>query len=102
MASSFDVHHSKPHNAEPSAELAKKLVFYQRLIWFFYALFAICLVFFAGGLYWHNAMAIAGGFVAAMMLGMAYLGVVIARDDEIQTVKDRIHHTSAEKQQNSE
>lgn len=82
---------TNPQDAELNAQIAQKQQKYQRLIRFFYVLFAICAVVFVGGLYWQNVMAIAGGFVAAMMFGMAYLGVVITRDDEISALKDRLN-----------
>lgn len=92
MTSSTD--NPNPSSAELNIQLAKKQQMYQKLIRLFYVLLVVCAVVFAAGLCWWNAMAIAGGSVSAMMLGMAYLCVVIARDDELKILREQLHQRS--------
>lgn len=73
-----------------TALLSQKQHLYRLSSRAFYGAFAICGLFFAGGIIWSNVMAIAGGFVTGMMLGMAYLGVVMTLDDEIRDIRTKI------------
>ncbi|MDF7676671.1 hypothetical protein PT286_08000 [Neisseriaceae bacterium ESL0693] len=75
-------------------ELQQKLMqtrhLYQQTRWVFYAIFIACGLAFVLGLIWMNIIAIASGVISALLFAMAYLGVIMVFDENIQELQHKL------------
>ena len=72
-------------------QLAHTQNVYKQVRWTFYTIFALCGLIFILGLIWMNVIAIASGFISAMMFAMAYLGVIMVFDENIKELQNKIN-----------
>jgi hypothetical protein len=78
---------------ELSVQLTQKEQKFKRVKLWFNVIFALCFLVFALGLVWMNVMAIASSFITAMMFGMAYLGVIMIFEEDINEIKTKLEKT---------
>ncbi|PIT14555.1 hypothetical protein BGI32_07440 [Snodgrassella alvi] len=79
---------------ELSVQLAQKEQKFKRVKFYFNVIFALCFLVFALGLLWMNVMAIASSFITAMMFGMAYLGVIMIFEEDINEIRIKLEETA--------
>lgn len=77
-------------------KLAHTSRLYQQTRWAFYAIFILCGLTFVLGLLWMNVIAMATGVISALLFAMAYLGVIMVFDENLQELRDKLaqHNTS--------
>ncbi|WP_239324763.1 hypothetical protein [Snodgrassella gandavensis] len=78
---------------ELRVQLAQKEQKFKRVKFYFNVIFVLCFLVFALGLLWMNVMAIASSFITAMMFGMAYLGVIMIFEEDINEIKIKLEKT---------